>query len=166
MHSGKKLDTAIVILSLGFISILAISAYMEKEIRVLHFFQSFIYLAIILLSLKHSKWGYGIAISIALFWNTFNVFSGFIESGFREWGKLALNGECGSPQNLVAAPAALVHTALIICSIVAYLRLGEKKRSDIWIFLTSAIASITYMMLLIAIFWTDFLPQMRRIIFG
>lgn len=42
---------------------LAVSAYFEPAIRVLHTFQAFIYLAVIAGALRHQKWGYGAGIS-------------------------------------------------------------------------------------------------------
>src|SRR5215813_13534937 len=52
-----------------FIFILALLAYFEADIRWLHFFQSWIYLAAMALSLRHNRWGYFIGISAAGFWN-------------------------------------------------------------------------------------------------
>src|SRR5258708_7328286 len=52
---------------------------------VLHVLQSLIYVTVIWLSLQRSKWGYAIGISIALIWNSYNLFTGFVfRAGFRQ----------------------------------------------------------------------------------
>ena len=38
------------------------------------------------LSLRGSKWGYGIGISIAFLWDFYNLFTGFVfRAGVRQW---------------------------------------------------------------------------------
>ena len=63
-RTRTKLDWAIVASCLLFIFALAVSAYFEPAIRVLHTFQAFIYLAVIAGALRHEKWAYGAGISI------------------------------------------------------------------------------------------------------
>lgn len=166
MAKYTKLDVAIVALSIGFIIILLVSGYFERDVLALHLFQSLIYVAIIILSLKHNKWGYGIAISIAAFWNTFNIFSGFFSAGIHQWGIFLSTRRITNPVNLVAPPAGLDHLALIICSAWAYARLPNKKISDIWVLLGSFVLSVGYLLVMIALLWSQFLPRMKQIIFG
>ena len=49
-----------------FIAVLALSAFWEADIRWLHFFQAWMYVATIALSLRGNRWGYFIGISAAL----------------------------------------------------------------------------------------------------
>jgi hypothetical protein len=166
MAKYTTLDIAIVVLSILFIVILLLSGYFERDVLVLHLFQSLIYVAIIILSLKHNKWGYGTAISIAAVWNTFNIFSGFFSAGFQQWESLLSDGRITNPVNLVSPPAGLVHLALIVCSVWAYTRLKNKKIGDVWILLGSGVLSVGYLLLMIALLWSQFLPRMQRILFG
>lgn len=59
----------ILIGAVAFILVLAISAYWEPDIRLLHFFQAWIYVATIALSFWRNRWGHFVGISTAGFWN-------------------------------------------------------------------------------------------------
>src|SRR5467141_1177188 len=58
-----------------FILVLGVSAFWEPDIRWLHFFQSWMYLATIALSLRGNRWGYFIGISAAGLWDYINIFA-------------------------------------------------------------------------------------------
>ena len=65
-----------------FIVVLCVSAVFEADIRWLHFFQAWIYLAAIVLSLRGNVWGYFIGISAAALWDYANLFvTSFLTSG-------------------------------------------------------------------------------------
>jgi hypothetical protein len=49
----------------AFIFVLVLSAWWEADIRWLHFFQAWMYLATISLALRGNRWGYFIGISAA-----------------------------------------------------------------------------------------------------
>jgi hypothetical protein len=166
MAKYTKLDIAIVALSIVFIIILLVSGYFERDVLVLHLFQSLIYVTIIILSLKHNKWGYGIAISIAAFWNTFNIFSGFFRAGINQWEIFLSTGGVTNPVNLVAPPAGLDHLALIVCSAWAYARLPNKKIGDIWVLFGSFVLSVGCLLVMVVLLWSQFLPRIRQILFG
>jgi hypothetical protein len=57
-----------------FILVLAVSAIWEADIRWLHFFQAWMYLATLVLGLRHNRWGYFIGISAAGLWDYANLF--------------------------------------------------------------------------------------------
>lgn len=61
--------------ALVFILMLAVSAYWEADIRWLHFFQAWMYVATIVLSFRRSRWGYFIGLSAAGLWDYTNVFA-------------------------------------------------------------------------------------------
>jgi len=150
-----------------FILILMEAGYFDREVRVLHVFQSLIYVAVIVLSLRHNKWGYGIGLSIAVAWNALNLLNGFVfDAGFREWASFLRTGHITNPVWWVAPPAWFVHVALIICLISAYLRLPTKKLSDIAILIGSFVLTIGYFLLIIAIFFSQFLPRLKHTLFG
>jgi hypothetical protein len=156
-----KLDRTIVVLCAAFISILLLSGYFEREVLVLHAFQSLIYVAVIVLSLRENKWGHGVGISIAVLWNTFNTFSGFVfVAGFRQWAVLLSQGRVTNPVHLLAPLAWFDHVALIACLGWAYTRLPQKKLSDIGILLGSFLAVMMYFIAIIAVFWPQFLVQL------
>jgi hypothetical protein len=59
---------------LFFVLVLAISAYWEADIRWLHCFQAWMYIAAIVFSFRGSRWGYFIGISAAGLWDYTKVF--------------------------------------------------------------------------------------------
>src|SRR5207244_12703536 len=88
-----KLDWEIVASCLLFIFALAVSAYFEPPIRVLHTLQALIYVAVIGGALWHQKWAYGVGIGIVAFWNYVNIFViTFIRKGLE---KIGLVVSCG-----------------------------------------------------------------------
>ena len=60
--------------ALIFVLMLFVSAYAEPDIRWLHFFQSWMYFATIILIWRKNKWGYFVGIGAAAFWDYVNVF--------------------------------------------------------------------------------------------
>jgi hypothetical protein len=166
MHR-TKLDWLIVALCVLFILILQWAGYFDRDVRGLHIFQSLIYVAVIVLSLKHNKWGYGIGISIAAAWNYVNARNGFVfDAGFREWASFLRTGRITNPVWWVAPVAWFDHVALIICLVWAYLRLPAKRISDLAILFGSFVITIGYFLIIIAIFFSQFLPRLQHTLFG
>lgn len=58
-----------------FIVVLAISALWEADIRWLHFFQAWMYIATIVLVVRMNRWGYFIGASAAGLWAYANIFA-------------------------------------------------------------------------------------------
>ncbi len=165
--TNSRLEITIAALCAGFIVVLLVSGYFERDVLVLHLFQSLIYVAVAALSFRHSKFGYGMGISIAAFWNGYNLFlSGFIGAGFRQWAGLLRTGRVTNPAHLVAAPAGIIHFALIACLIWAYGRLPNKRVRDVLILLASFVVVMAYFMAIIAVFWPQFLPRMKARLLG
>jgi hypothetical protein len=81
-------------------------------------------------------------------------------------GDFPYTGRVTNPVNLVAPPAGLGHLALIVCSAWAYARLKNKKISDIWILFGSLVLSVGYLLVMIALLWSQFLPRIKQILFG
>ena len=109
-----KLDWGIVASCLLFIFALAVSAYFEPPIRVLHTLQALIYVAVIGGALWHQKWAYGVGIGIAAFWNYVNLFvNTFIRNGVETLGIVISGGHVTNPGTIIAIPAALGHFGMI-----------------------------------------------------
>src|SRR5438067_3256510 len=97
-----------------FIFALAVSAYFEPPIRVLHTLQALIYVAVIGGALWHQKWAYGVGIGIAAFWNYVNLFvNTFIRNGVETLGIVISGGHVTNPGTIIAIPAALGHFGMI-----------------------------------------------------
>ena len=65
----KASNWLIVIGGCFFILVLAVSAFWQADIRWLHFFQAWMYVATIALALRRNRWGYFIGISSAGLWD-------------------------------------------------------------------------------------------------
>ena len=66
---------------------LALSAYWEPDIRWLHFFQAWMYVATIVLVHRRNRWGYFIGFSAAGLWIYANLFATtFFINGQRHYG--------------------------------------------------------------------------------
>ncbi len=159
-----KLDWEIVASCLLFIFALAVSAYFEPPIRVLHTLQALIYVAVIGGALWHQKWAYGVGIGIAAFWNYVNLFvNTFIRNGVETLGIVISGGHVTNPGTIIAIPAALGHFGMIAFCFWAYLRLRNKRWTDIGILLGSGAVAIGYFASIIAIFGPQYLPLFRKV---
>jgi hypothetical protein len=114
-----------------FIGVLAVSAYWEADIRWLHFFQAWMYLATIALSFRRSRWGYFIGISAAGLWDYTNIFATtFLYNGLQRLSEWIHTGHLQRPDLLIAIPAWLSNFAVIAGCVWGYVRLRDKPWSD------------------------------------
>src|SRR5947209_1095403 len=89
-----------------FIFALWLSAYFEPDIRWLHFFQAWMYLAAIALSFRGSRWGYFIGISAAGLWDYLSVFvNTFFRSGLHWLFAWIGTGQLRRADQIIAVPA-------------------------------------------------------------
>lgn len=157
-----KLDWAIVASACLFLFALAVSAYFEPAIRVLHAFQALIYLAVIAGSLRHQKWAYGAGICIAALWNYINLFiTTFIADGVETLRILFSGGQPRDAGTVIAIPAALGHFGMIVFCAWAYTRLNKKRWSDVAVMLGSGVLAIGYFAGIIVLFGRQYLPLLR-----
>jgi hypothetical protein len=153
----SKLPWAIGGVCLAFILISAAAAYFEPGVRALHLFGCLLYLAVIVLAAKHSKWGYGIGISTAVLWLALSLFgTAFIREGFEAWAEFLKTGHITSAITFLAVPAAISQLLLIAACIWAYAQVKNKRWSDLEILLGSAVISISYLAGVVALFWPRF----------
>jgi|GEM_PF-988105 len=159
--TDSKVLGGIYVFCAGFIGVLLTSGYFEREVLRLHLFQSLIYVAVAWLSRRRSKWGYAIGIAMATEWNAYNLFvSNFIRAGFHQLQLLIYEGRMTHPLLLFGAVAGVVHFGLLACLIWAYARLPNKRFSDSFIFLGSAILVSAYFFGIIALLWPHFLARL------
>ena len=122
----------IIIGSICFIIVLAVSAYFEADIRWLHFFQAWMYIATIVLALRHNRWGYFIGISAAGFWDYGNIFvTTFFANGLTELSHWVHTGNLARPDQLIAVPAWFSNLLVVVGCIWAYARLSERRIVDL-----------------------------------
>jgi hypothetical protein len=112
--------------------VLTVSAIWEADIRWLHFFQTWMYIATIVLSLRGNKWGYFIGISAAGLWDYSSVFATtFVWNGVHELSKWVHTGHLARPDQLIAVPAWLSNFVVVVGCIWAYSRLRQRSWGDV-----------------------------------
>jgi len=114
-----------------FILVLGVSAFWEADIRWLHFFQAWMYIAAIGLGCRRNRWGYFIGISAAGLWDYANIFATtFVFNGLEQLQLWIHTGRLARPDLLIAVPAWCSNLAVIIGCIWGYLRLPGKRVGD------------------------------------
>lgn len=154
----------IVIGSVIFIIVLAVSAVFEADIRWLHFFQAWMYVATIVLSLRHNRWGHFIGISAAGLWAYTNVFvTTFFANGIRELSHWAMTGHVGRPDQLIAVPAWLSNAVVVAGCSWAYARL-DKTSGDLGRFVLAFILTTGFFAADMALFQPRYLALFPRML--
>jgi hypothetical protein len=114
-----------------FIFVLGISAFWETDIRWLHFFQAWMYIATIALVLRGSRWGYFIGISAAGLWDYANIFAtSFFFNGLQQLSQWTHTRDLARPDLAIAVPAWFSNLLLIIGCVWAYSRLPTRALAD------------------------------------
>ncbi len=127
MQKAGAPEWLILIGSIVFIIVLFVSAVVEADIRWLHFFQAWMYIATIALALRRNRWGYFIGISAAGLWAYANL---FVTTFFINGLLMLLRGDFTRPDQLIAVPAWLSNVIVVIGCVWAYSRLTTKTAGD------------------------------------
>jgi hypothetical protein len=148
-----------------FIIVLAVSAVFEADIRWLHFFQAWMYIATIVLSLRHNRWGYFIGISAAGMW----AYSGllvttFVVNGFHWLDQWIATGKLAHADQIIAVPAWLSNVIVIIGCVRAYSLLSTKTAADAGRFLLTFAVTTGFFALDMALFQPRYLGIFPRLL--
>jgi hypothetical protein len=148
-----------------FVVVLAVSAYWEKDIRWLHFFQAWMYVAAMVLSLRRSRWGYFIGISAAGLWDYTNIFATtFFLNGLEQLAIWVRTGHLARPDLLIAVPAWFSNLLVVAGCLWAYSRLREKPVSDIGRFVVIFALTTGFFALDMALFQPRYLGIFPRLL--
>ena len=162
--SGGLVEQLIVASSVTFIVILALAAVFDPSIRVLHFLEAFIYVAVIVLARRKSAWGYGAGCLFAAFWNWVNlVHTTFIKAGVLELARLLQTGHLRRPDLFIAVFAAAAHFVLIGACLVAYFQLRPRSFRDVVKFWLGGVLAIAYLVVIIVFTGPQYIPLMKRV---
>ena len=149
----------IVIGSCLFIFALWLSAHLDPTIRWLHFFQAWIYVVVIVLSLRRSRWGYFVGLSAAGFWDYCNLFvTTFFISGLHWLGSYITTGRLERIDQMLAVPAWIGNFLIIVGSVWGYTRLAEKPPADIARFSAAFVLTTAFFAMIIALCQPRYLP--------
>lgn len=164
MSKYTWVDRSIAAGCLAFMAILFISAYWDPSIRWLHFFQAWLYVAVIILTYRRSRWGYFLGIATAAFWNYSVLFvNNFFHAGREQLGILLATGTLPRPDLIIAVPAVLAHFLVIGCCVWGYARVKERRWTDFGRFTASTAVSLGYFALDMFIFQPRYLAIFTRL---
>jgi hypothetical protein len=122
----------IVIGASAFILVLMVSAVWDPSIRWLHFFQAWMYLAAIWLSLRKNRWGYFIGLSAAGLWAYANLFvNTFFVNGLQQLAMWIQSGHLARPDLLIAIPAWFSNLIVLVGCVWGYWLMPCKTISDV-----------------------------------
>ena len=148
-----------------FILVLAVSAFWEADIRWLHFFQAWMYLAAIALGLRRNRWGYFIGISAAGLWDYANIFATtFFFNGLQQLSQWIHTGHLERPDLLIAVPAWFSNLAVVIGCLWGYSRLPGKSFSDAARFLLTFALTTSFFALDMFLFQPRYLSLFPRML--
>jgi hypothetical protein len=151
--------------SLCFILVLALSAYWEADIRWLHFFQAWMYIAAIFLCLLGSRWGYFVGASAAGLWNYANLFvTSFFYNGLQQLALWVDTGHLARPDLFIAVPAWLSNLVVVIGCVWAYMRRPVKSRNDIGRVVLSFVLTTGFFAADMAVFQPRYLAIFGRLL--
>lgn len=148
-----------------FIAVLFVSAWWEADIRWLYFFQAWLYIATILLSLRGNRWGYFIGISTAGFWDYANIFvTNFFAAGLQQLSIWIHTGHLPHPDLFIAVPAWTSNLLIIVGCLGAYARRPAKSLGDVGRFVIASALSTAYFAADMALFQPRYLRLFPRLL--
>jgi len=167
-HANRHLESPQWLILIGgcaFILLLAVSAFWEADIRWLHFFQAWMYIATIALSLRRSRWGYFIGISAAGLWDYANIFATtFFFNGLQQLNQWIHTGHMERPDLLIAIPAWCANLVVIMGCVWAYTRLPMKSPGDAGRVLVTFALTTAFFALDMALFQPRYLGIFPRLL--
>jgi hypothetical protein len=145
--------------------VLAISAIWEADIRWLHFFQAWMYIAAMVLAVRRNRWGYFIGISAAGLWDYTSIFvNTFFFNGLQQLALWIQTGHLKRPDLLIAVPAWFSNLLVLMGCVWAYLRLPEKFTSDVAWFVVTFVLTTGFFALDMALFQPRYLSLFPRLL--
>ena len=148
-----------------FILVLAFSAIWQADIRWLHFFQAWMYIAAIALSVRGIRWGYFIGISAAGLWDYINLFvTNFLASGLHHLNAWMTTGHLTRPDQIIAIPAWTANLLVLVGCTWAYARRERKSWGDLPAFLLAFALTTAFLAADMALFQPRYLALFPRLL--
>lgn len=144
---------------------LGLSAYWEPDIRWLHFFQAWMYVATIVLSLRRNEWGYFIGFSAAGLWIYANLFATtFFFNGLQQLSQWAHTGRLERLDLLIAVPAWFSNLLVVIGCVWAYVLLPTRALRDAGRFVVTFAITTGFFAVDVAVFQPRYLGLFPRML--
>lgn len=127
-----------------FIFALVGSAVAVPQLRLLHAFQALIYVAVILLARRDSAWGFGAGFTIAVAWNSLQLFiTHLMQAGAHELWTFIGTGQLRRPDTLLVFVGGIGHFVLIVACLIAFRQLRPGKKQW-WQFAAGGLLVLAY----------------------
>lgn len=134
-----------------FLLALTVSAVVVPQLRLLHFLQALIYVAIVILVRRDSVWGLGAGVTIAVVWNGLNLFlTHLAQAGAIAFLHFLRTGEVRRLDTMMVTLGCIGHFVLIIACLAAFFD-RKTDRNKWWKFLGGGLATLAYLALIVAI---------------
>src|SRR5207253_10551359 len=163
-----RFRTPVLLILIGacmFVVALAVSAYWESDIRWLHFFQAWMYIAAMVLGFRGSQWGHFIGVSAAGLWDYMTIFANpFFLNGLQQLSQWVHTGHLARPDILIAVPAWLSNLLVVVGCLWAYWGLPVQRQSDIFRFLAAFTLTTGFFAADMAVFQPRYLALFPRML--
>lgn len=147
-----------------FIVVLAISAYWDPSIRILHVFEALPYGLAAVLCLRQRKLGYLLGAASGGFWLwVAGTLTSFVRNGFERLAMLVSTGHVDRWDQFIAAPAALSTGGLVVFSLWGYARHRSKAPLDLAVFVAVLGSVAAFFVLLFWLFAPRYLTLFNRL---
>jgi hypothetical protein len=129
---------------------LAVSASVVPQLRLLHFFQALIYVAVIFLARRDQAWGFGAGVTIAVAWNSLNLFvTHLMFAGAVAFWSFLRTGHTHRVDTIMVLLGGLAHFVLIVACMAAFFHSGPGKK-DWGKFLGGGVLVLAYFGMIVA----------------
>jgi hypothetical protein len=162
----KKVNTTIAAFAALFVIVLAIAAWLDRSIIILHMVEALPYIIGPLLCLRQNKFGYALCFASGAFWLwTGGFLTTFVHNGFEQLIDLIRTGTLKRFDILIAVPAAIGTAGLVIFSSLGYIMLPNKSLMDILLFVLTVILITIFFLIIFRLFAPKYLEMFRGIFF-
>jgi hypothetical protein len=158
------IDGAIAVSAAAFVAVLALAAWLDPSIRVLHAVEAVPYVVGAALCLQRRKFGSMLAGVGGAFWLRLGGFlTTFFRNGFERLAMLLRTGSVDRVDILIAAPAAVSTGGLVLFSVLGYARRQDRSWKDLRLLLAAALLVPAFFVLIFAAFAPQYLSMFRGI---
>jgi hypothetical protein len=147
----------------AFIVVLAVSAYWDRSIVLLHIFEAVPYAIAAVLCVRQRTFGYALAAASGAFWLWIaSTQTSFVRNGFERVEMLLRSGRVDRWDQFIAVPAALATGGLIVFSLGSYLLAPKRPLRDVAAFVIAAASVTAFFSAIFATTGPQYLPLIKR----
>lgn len=135
-----------------FVVALAGSALVVPQLRPLHSLQALIYVAVVALARRNSAFGFGAGFTIAVFWNSLNLFvTQLMQAGVVAFWAFLQTGHARRLDTMMVPVGGIAHFMLIVSCVAAMFDPRVDNHRKWWKFAGGGGVALAYLALIVAI---------------